>query len=399
MNEIQQKLVDLAHKRYHGSYPDSCWEAFPLETAIAAMQASNEFDTEKYLVENPDIFGNGIDPVEHYMLAGASEGRVLQAGHAESSEKLDYLTNDKLNVALKQDYEARASQKSKSIPGMMAPQDRAIYFYYADKFSHADMIDAGCLVGCTTQNILDGATSGGKKLTARLKVFDQFIPDATTKSWLKRYCGEEAGNLDNFRPLFERNMSPCEERLEIHEGDFASSGYQQQKPISFLGLDLCKSVALTGAAIRKFYPKLMPGESVLVHQDYIHPWLPHIHITMELLADYFRPVLEGKAANCYVFQLVKPLPADKIDILLSGGGGNCWNMPSWYAYKERNLYLIDRAIEKLLYKDSIIQLSLAKAVYLSHLGLKNDAIEQCRKVKREFGNLGNTCGCEQAFLG
>lgn len=60
---------------------------------------------------------------------------------------------------------------------------------------------------------------------------------------------------------------------------------------------------------------------------------------------------------------------------------------------------MDRAIEKMLYRYSKIQLALAKAVYLNHMGLKDKAVGECRRVKDKFGDLGNTCGCEQAFLG
>jgi hypothetical protein len=47
----------------------------PSDRAVHAIAQSSLFDKEWYLRNNPDVAASGIDPIRHYVLCGASEGR------------------------------------------------------------------------------------------------------------------------------------------------------------------------------------------------------------------------------------------------------------------------------------------------------------------------------------
>src|SRR5262249_49893454 len=76
----------------------------------------------------------------------------------------------------------------------------------------------------------------------------------------------------------------------VHEGDITTTGWEGG-PIDVLFLDVLKSWHINDAVHRDFFPSLVPGRSVVVHQDYgwgSHPWVP---VTVELMRD--SPVLGG----------------------------------------------------------------------------------------------------------
>lgn len=61
--------------------PQRPWRAWlprreqPRQREIALLAESDLFDADWYLAEYPDVANTGMDPAEHYLLHGASEGR------------------------------------------------------------------------------------------------------------------------------------------------------------------------------------------------------------------------------------------------------------------------------------------------------------------------------------
>ena len=58
--------------------------------------------------------------------------------------------------------------------------------------------------------------------------------------------------------------------------------------IEFLFLDICKLPELNGNALAEFVPHRVPGESLLIQQDFFHEFHPHIHLSMQYLKPYFQ---------------------------------------------------------------------------------------------------------------
>ena len=94
-----------------------------------------------------------------------------------------------------------------------------------------------------------------------------------------------------------------------------------------------KSWKINDALLNDFFPYLVPGRSVIVHQDYGWGSMPWIPITMELLADSVRWV-DGMKAGSHVFYLERELPTE---VLRNGVLG--------LRYEEK-LRLMESAIER-----------------------------------------------------
>ena len=56
-------------------------------------------------------------------------------------------------------------------------------------------------------------------------------------------------------------------------------------------IDIAKSADLGRHVVREFFPAHLAGQSVVIQQEHHHPWLPHIHVMMESLAECFRMVM------------------------------------------------------------------------------------------------------------
>ena len=89
---------------------------------------------------------------------------------------------------------------------------------------------------------------------------------------------------ESFRPRFDAHVARFDVPHDVHEGDITKIGWSGG-PIDVLFLDVLKSWEINDAVLRDFFPSLVPGRSVIVHQDYgwgDTPWIP---ITVELMRD------------------------------------------------------------------------------------------------------------------
>ncbi|MBA3884336.1 MAG: hypothetical protein H0X67_01235 [Acidobacteria bacterium] len=94
---------------------------------------------------------------------------------------------------------------------------------------------------------------------------------------------------DSLLPRFEENVAPWRSRLRVYAGDITSIGWSGD-PIEYLLVDLMKSFELAGYVACEFFPSLIPGESLVVHQDYLHYYTGWIPLLMYRLRDCFEAV-------------------------------------------------------------------------------------------------------------
>jgi hypothetical protein len=121
---------------------------------------------------------------------------------------------------------------------------------------------------------------------------------------------------DSFRPRFDAHVARFDVPHVVHEGDVTELGWSGGA-IDVLFLDVLKSWEINDAILRDFFPSLVPGRSVIVHQDYgwgDTPWIP---ITVELMRDSL-VLLDWMEWGSHVFFVERELPRD---VLESGVGG------------------------------------------------------------------------------
>ena len=195
-------------------------------------------------------------------------------------------------------------------PTMILPPEQHFLFLLArDYYSgEGDIFDGGiCLGGCTScfaQGLADREDLPERHL---IHAYDQAIvtvPPFFEKLGVHREFGESTADLIT---AYIAGM-PRNERIRFHCGDILQQEYPERIEIMFL--DVCKTQDIN-FGMQKLFSRLIPGKSVIVHQDYTHPWNPYIHATMGYLDDYFE-VIGPVWFNSMVYLLKKEIPEDRL---------------------------------------------------------------------------------------
>jgi hypothetical protein len=181
-------------------------------------------------------------------------------------------------------------QLSKPV-GMLSLDERRMLHHYAESASGAgSIIDAGAFLGASAFSIALGLAKN-KQVKRKQVIFsyDQFTPDKVSKDYITKYFP----NFDavSFKSIFDEQLGDHAQYIVVKEGNFLDMKWTGHE-IELLFIDICKSAELNGHLISQFFPSLIPGKSIVIHQDYHHPYLYWIHITMQVLAEYFEVIHE-----------------------------------------------------------------------------------------------------------
>jgi hypothetical protein len=217
---------------------------------------------------------------------------------------------------------------------MLSTSERKLLYWLARDYAGDDaaIVDAGCFLGGSTTALLAGVRDraepwGGPPVAS----YDLFrVEGYTTSTYFADDPLVRVG--DSFRNRFDANVTGFGVPHVVHEGDIKEIGWPGE-PIDVLFLDVLKSWKINDAVLRDFFPSLVPGRSIIVHQDYGWGFMPWIPITVELMLDSLTLVdwLEG---GSHVFLLEQVVPGELIERGLRG-----LDFP-------RQFELIDRAIER-----------------------------------------------------
>jgi hypothetical protein len=220
------------------------------------------------------------------------------------------------------------------IPTMLSKAERRLMYSLARDYATGDaaIVDAGCFLGGSTAALLAGVRDRPARWTGPpVHSYDLFRVEAFTVP--KFFRDERSVRVgDSFRPRFDAHLARFDVPHVVHEGDITTIGWDGA-PIDVLFLDVLKSWAINDAVLRDFFPSLVPGRSVIVHQDYgwgDTPWIP---ITVELLRDSL-VLIDWMEWGSHVFFVERELSAG---VLADGIGG---------LDLDSKLELIDRAVAR-----------------------------------------------------
>jgi len=227
--------------------------------------------------------------------------------------------------------------------GMLGRRESMLFYHLAkDVYTgQGTIIDAGSFLGKSAWFLAQGlrANPGFDSERDRIHCFDNFlVNDELTIDFIARGLHQTMHIGESTRAIFERQVAPVRDLLEVHEGDFHVAPWKRQ-PIEILMVDIAKTEALGKRVVAGFFPDLVPGCSIVIHQDYHHPWLPHIHVVMEYLADYFE-IVAPRVDDSAVFFLAKAIPARVLQRAID------------YDFSlDEQLALMDRALARLPAED------------------------------------------------
>jgi hypothetical protein len=253
--------------------------------------------------------------------------------------------------------------------GQLSHYDRLIYYWAARTFysGFGTIVDAGALIGGTAKLMAFGLTQNPRVThePGRILSYDRF--EDREGGYMAQAISQFQGiqlppahnGIVDFEPVFRFNTAAFADSIQVRRGDIAKLGYSDARPIEILSVDVGKTADLMRCVARDFFPRLVPGASIVLNQDYVFPLQPWVIVAMELLADHFEQH-ELPTECTMVHRCTKPLTAELVGARLGDSG-------SAYFTRE-NVPLIGRARDRLREPGNRAALHAAEAYALLLLG-------------------------------
>ncbi len=209
-----------------------------------------------------------------------------------------------------------ASPDWRTVRSMLTAAEREHLFHAArDRFTgQGAILDLGTWLGGST-----AALAAGLKENRNTRVKDQKVHAFDLfelNSYLKQtYPYPELDGIPaggSFLPVFERNLAPWAQQVQTHPGDFTRNEHPLG-PVELVHVDIMKNWALTNAVLRKFFRDLIPGVSMVLHQDFVHFNTVWIHLVMYRLREHFEATTHVTGSTTVEFKLRSAIHPDLLD--------------------------------------------------------------------------------------
>lgn len=196
--------------------------------------------------------------------------------------------------------------------GMTSVEEQRYFHRYASQIhrGEGEIVDLGCWLGSTTIPLAKGLAHNPHPAARqnRVHAYDQFLWETWMDPFMSR-CERRYQPGESFLDEFKARTRSEAGRIEIHPGDLRQLGWSGQ-PIEFLLVDAMKSWELARAIVRNFYPSLLPGKALVLHQDFKHYYTSWIHLIHYRLRDCFAFENDVPHSGSVVFRVIKPIPGD-----------------------------------------------------------------------------------------
>jgi hypothetical protein len=261
-----------------------------------------------------------------------------------------------------------------AVPSMLGSDERKLCFSLArDTFRGAGtIVDAGAFLGGSTMAFARGLLARPEKPRQFvLHSFDNFLLDAYS---IKHYIDPTRDGPrtigDSCYDIFTRNIASVAPLVTLHHGDIRKVGWDG-RPIEILFLDIIKGKDTNDTVLRDFFTALIPEQSALIQQDYVHEAHFWIHITMEYLHEYFT-FIEFVEYSSAVYLLRKSIPREELE-------GCMWNALTI----SDKLRLMDNAVRRWQgYPRGVIE--CARALLEADLGDHESALKSLDRITAEY---------------
>jgi hypothetical protein len=206
--------------------------------------------------------------------------------------------------------------------GMLGPEERRMLFWAAAAgYTGAGvLVDAGAFAGASAFCLAAGLSRSAHRGApcARVHSYDLFVAQ---DEYVREAIGASFKPVESggsYRDVFEFQTALYRDLIEVHEGDFLTQPVPDDR-IELLFVDVAKTAELNDHVLRQYFPRLIPGRSLIVQQDYYHAWHPYIHIAMERLKIYFELVDPWVHHQSRVWRLTRPIPESELSAAASAG--------------------------------------------------------------------------------
>jgi hypothetical protein len=176
---------------------------------------------------------------------------------------------------------------------------------------HGEIVDGGPLLGIGTYAMARGLAHNSQVADKRKRIYSFDL-------WLTAGMGDYiAGAQETTGSVFDRFLEINRDYLDQiypSPGDIRTLTWTG-RPIEILFVDLAATPELNAWVLRNWFTCLIPGESILIQQDYVNFAEWWIAVAMEYFHDCFTSIEYVYGASA-VFRCVKPISPRRIEDFL-----------------------------------------------------------------------------------
>jgi hypothetical protein len=175
-----------------------------------------------------------------------------------------------------------------NVPTMLTAEERLLYHWLGRRVQgEGATVDLGAYAGGSAARLLSGLALSGKRF--HVHSYDRFR--SSRAFWGKFMPDEPLPEADDadLLPVVRRHLAPWQDRVTLHVGDIGEKRWTGE-PIEILSVDAAKGAAMADHVAAEFFRALVPGRSIVVHQDYLMAVQPWLSAQMVRLRDCFLPL-------------------------------------------------------------------------------------------------------------
>ena len=200
--------------------------------------------------------------------------------------------------------------------GMLGLDERKLLYHLARNVYTGEgaVVELGAFCGASTCCLAAGLRDNPLAAGRQMHTYDRFIANEPYLVDFIRTQFDGPLNMgQSFGAIFRRATAQFANLIKVHEGDLLEETWPPDEPIEILFVDVAKTLALSGKVLIEFVAHLIPGKSIVVHQDFYHPTAFYLPVVMDFLSDHFSIVEAGRDWSV-AFRLEATIPREKLEI-------------------------------------------------------------------------------------
>ena len=196
--------------------------------------------------------------------------------------------------------------------GMTTVSERAFLQWYCQELYRGKglIVELGPFLGATTCPLCRGLAKNNAIQDKNRKIWvydkfqcDEFMANVLGSLYQQGKIKNQYHPGDSFKPEFDRQTESYSSLIVLTDGDLSTVKYSEG-PIELLFVDAMKDLPTANRIVNQFYPSLIPGVSLVIHQDFIHYWTSWIHLIQYDLRDVFEFVYFIPRSTSVIFRYI-----------------------------------------------------------------------------------------------
>lgn len=199
--------------------------------------------------------------------------------------------------------------RAMAVPSMLSLAESQLYHWCGRQAQGIGAtVDLGAFAGGSAARLLSGLMHSGQPF--HVHAFDRFTAGPRPQVNFLADQLEPSGKVVDILALAQKNLAPWQDHVTFHPGDIGDMTWTGQ-PVEILAYDAGKDAATSDHIAIQFFPALVPGRSLILHQDFLRPDQPWLAAQAIRLAAHMKP-LARVDKDCVVFLWTKAAQPDEL---------------------------------------------------------------------------------------